>query len=84
MSKQIRLFILTAALLLTSGILFAQSSPESQPAPAVVSAAPADAGGTAQGEHPSKFASPGDKPVENADEEENSQFKYSPLERSVA
>jgi F-type H+-transporting ATPase subunit b len=81
MSKNIRICFLAACFLLCSGVLFAQSS---SPSPAEVSSAPAETGNTVQGEHHSKYASPGDKPVENADEEENSQFKYSPTVRAVA
>jgi F-type H+-transporting ATPase subunit b len=81
MSKSTRICFLAACFLFSTGVLFAQSS---SPSPAEVSAAPAEAGNAAQGEHHSKFASPGDKPVENADEEENSQFKYSPAVRAVA
>ena len=84
MWKPIRICILAAGLLLFSGILFAQSSANT-PSPAVVSSAPpAEAGNAAQGEHHARYASPGDKPVENADEEENSQFKYSSTVRGIA
>jgi F-type H+-transporting ATPase subunit b len=84
MSKHIRICVLAAGLLLLSGILFAQSSPNVQPPASVSSASPAEAGNAAQGEHRAIYASPGDKPVENADEEENSQFKYSSAVRAVA
>jgi F-type H+-transporting ATPase subunit b len=81
MSKNSRICILAACFLFSSCILFAQAASQ---APAAVSSAPAEAGSVAQGEHHSKYASAGDKPVENADEEENSQFKYSPAVRAVA
>jgi F-type H+-transporting ATPase subunit b len=81
MSKNIRICFLAACFLLCSGVLFAQSS---SPSTDAVSSAPAETGSAVQGEHHSKYASPGDKPVENADEEENSQFKYSSTVRAVA
>jgi len=82
MSKSIRICFLAAGFLLCSGVLFAQSS---SPSPDAVSSAPAETGNAAQGEHHQRYASPGDRPVENADEaEDNAQFKYSPIVRSVA
>jgi F-type H+-transporting ATPase subunit b len=84
MSKPIHICLLAAGLLLASGILFAQPSADSTTPAALSSATPAEAGNAAQGEHRATDASAGDKPVENADEEENAQFKYSPAVRAVA
>jgi len=81
MSKSTRICLLAACFLFCSGVLFAQSS---SPSPATVSGAPAQSASTVLGDHHSKYVSPGDKPVENADEEENSQFKYSSTVRSLA
>jgi F-type H+-transporting ATPase subunit b len=82
MSKHTRICFLAVCFLFSSGILFAQSA--SQPPAAVSSETPAESGNAVQGEHHSKYLSPGDKPIENEDEEENSQFKYSPTVRLVA
>ncbi len=82
MSKSTRICFLAVCFLFSTGVLFAQSS---SPSPATVSSAPAESANTVQGEHHSKYASPGDKPVENIDEaEDNAQFKYSPTVRAVA
>ena len=81
MSKSIRICFLAVCFLFSAGVLFAQSS---SPSPDAVTAAPAETGNIAQGEHHNKYSSAGDKPVDNADEEENSQFKYSPAVRAVA
>lgn len=81
MSKSTRICILAACFLFAGGVLFAQTS---SPSPAAVSTSSAEADNTAQGEHHGKYASPGDKPLENADEEENSQFKYSHTVRAIA
>lgn len=84
MSKHIRICILAAGLLLSSGMIFAQNSSNSESSAAVSSASPAAAGTVVQSAPRKTYASPGDKPIENADEEENSQFKYSPGVRAVA
>lgn len=83
MSKSIRICFLAVCFLFAAGVLSAQSS---SPTPATVSSAPADTGNTAQGEHlHHEYASPGDRPVDNADEaEDNAQFKYSSTVRAVA
>ena len=81
MSKSIRICFLAVCFLFSAGVLLAQSSSQ---APATISSAPAETGSAVQGEHHSKYASAGDKPVENADEEENSQFKYSPTVRALS
>jgi F-type H+-transporting ATPase subunit b len=81
MSKSIRVCFLAVCFLFSAGVLLAQSS---SPAPATVSSAPAETGSAVHGEHHIQYASAGDKPVENADEEDNSQFKYSPTVRALA
>jgi F-type H+-transporting ATPase subunit b len=82
MSKHLRILLVAVGFLLVSGIVFAQSSSVPQPS---VSATPAETSATAPREHHhTEYVSPGDKPVENADEEENSQFKYSSIVRGLA
>jgi F-type H+-transporting ATPase subunit b len=78
MLKPIRIALLASSLLLAGGLLYAQAGAEPQNS-VVTQPSPAESS-----EIHHRYASPGDKPVENADEEENSQFKYSSIVRGVA
>jgi F-type H+-transporting ATPase subunit b len=84
MSKKLRICILAAGLVLASGVLFAQSAPQAQPPPAVSSAQPANLDKVPERDlgKASKQAGDGHAPAE--EEEENIQFKYSPIVRKVA
>ena len=84
MSKHIRIALLAAGLLFSSGLLFAQSSSVEPPAVSTALSSEASSAAASGGHHRNVYASPGDKPVENADEEENSQFKYSSIVRGLA
>jgi len=82
MRKLIRVCLLAAGLLLASGAVFAQSSSQAQHSPAVENTSSPGAGNAPLAVQTS--AAPADRPVENADEEENAQFKYSLVVRAVA
>ena len=79
MSKLIRIGLLAAGLLLACGSLFAQGGSSAGLAstmqPAATQAVP---------EPPAVQSMPVEKPPENVEEEENAQFKYSSIVRSVA
>lgn len=89
MFKPIRICLFAAGLTLASGVLFAQSAAEasktsSSDVPAVSAIAASSATGSKAVVKHHEHLPAGDHPVENADEEENSQFKYSPTVRSLA
>jgi F-type H+-transporting ATPase subunit b len=83
MSRTIRTFILAAGLLLLSGVLFAQSSMQTQPPAAASSAQPGEIKKIEGGaEKAAVRAAESGAPEE--EEEENIQFKYSPIVKRVA
>jgi F-type H+-transporting ATPase subunit b len=85
MTKPVRRCILAAALLLASGAVFSQSSPQSQPPAATSSAPPADLDRqpeTVLGKA-SMQAGEGHPPAQE-EEDETAQFKYSSAVRAVA
>jgi F-type H+-transporting ATPase subunit b len=83
MSKKLRICILVAGLALAFGVLSAQSTPLAQSPATVSSAQPANEKAPERGvSKASKQAGDGRAPAE--DEEENIQFKYSPIVRKVA
>jgi F0F1-type ATP synthase membrane subunit b/b' len=96
MSKSIRICILAAGLLSASGLLFANANFQAATSPAgapsvsaspaaVSSASPEEADRAVQKSGQRKiYGAPGNRPIENADEEENSQFKYSSTVRTLA
>jgi F-type H+-transporting ATPase subunit b len=77
MSKHIRICILAVGLLLASGVLFAQSSSQAEPPAATLSAQPA---GAVQSQAVNKAS----EAPRDEEEEENAQFKYSPIVRKLA
>jgi F-type H+-transporting ATPase subunit b len=77
MSKHIRICILAFGLLLASNVLIAQSSPQAQPA-ATLSAQPAGAEPQAAVQKAAANRAP------HEEEEENIEFKYSPVVKKVA
>ena len=82
MSKTIRTFILAAGLLLLSGVLLAQSSTQVQP-PAISSAQPGEVQ-KAESESIKDAARAANNRAPEEEEEENIQFKYSPIVKKVA
>lgn len=88
MQKCFRICLLAAGFLLASGSLFAQSGSAAALASVSQTSAAPEVSQTpaaeAEREHRRMYGSPGDKPVENVDEEENSQFKYSSIVRGLA
>lgn len=87
MSKSIRVCLLAAGLVLASSALFAQPTASTAEAAKISpsdisSASTTAASGSGTAVKSGRLA--GDRPVENSDEEENSQFKYSPIVRSLA
>jgi F-type H+-transporting ATPase subunit b len=83
MSKIIRVCLLTAGLLFVSGLLFSQSNPQVSSKASVSSAQPAEVSKAPESaQKASARAESNNAPVE--EEEENIQFKYSPMVRKVA
>ena len=83
MSKFIRACLLTAGLLLVSGLLFSQSNPQVSSQASVSTAQPAEVSKAPEGaQRATARAESNTAPVE--EEEENIQFKYSPMVRKVA
>jgi F-type H+-transporting ATPase subunit b len=83
MSKIIRVCLLTAGLLFVSGLLFSQSNPQVSPQASVSTAQPAEVSKAPESaQKASARAESNTAPVE--EEEENIQFKYSPIVRKVA
>jgi F-type H+-transporting ATPase subunit b len=82
MSKIIRVCLLAAGLLFISGLLFSQSNPQVSSQPAVSAAQPSEVRKAPESAPKAARAESNTAPAE--EEEENIQFKYSPMVRKVA
>lgn len=84
MPKTMRIYLLAAGLVVATGLLFAQSSVQA-PAPALApSAQAANVEKAPKGEHGKASVQAGAENAPAEDEEENIQFKYSPIVRKAA
>ncbi len=84
MAKPIRICLITVCLLLGTGLLFAQSSPQVSPPASVSSAQPADLKSAPEESTGKSAVNAREERAPAEEEEENIQFKYSPMVRKVA
>jgi F-type H+-transporting ATPase subunit b len=83
MSKTIRVCLLAAAILLISGLLFSQTSTQAPPSASISTAQPVEVKPVAGGAEKAGVRAESNHAPEE-EEEENIQFKYSPIVRKVA